>query len=115
MAAMQLGRTGNEVLKAALDRAKAEKLDPQIYSHPLGYHGHAAGPTIGLWDRQAGVPGRGDYELFDETTYSIELNIKQAIPEWHDQIVRIALEEDAVMSGGQIRWLDSRQTEFYLI
>jgi hypothetical protein len=115
MAAMQLGRTGNEVLKAALDQAKAEKLDPQIYSHPLGYHGHAAGPTIGLWDRQAGVPGRGDYELFDETAYSIELNIKQAIPEWHDQIVRIALEEDAVMSGGQMRWLDSRQTEFYLI
>jgi len=59
--AMTVGRTGNEVLKAALEEARAEGLNPSIYTHPIGYHGHAAGPTIGLWDRQEGVPGRGDY------------------------------------------------------
>lgn len=63
MDAMQIGRTGNEVLKATLEQAKAEGINPQVYSHPLGYHGHAAGPTIGLWDMQGGVPGRGDYEI----------------------------------------------------
>ncbi|MGH9392058.1 MAG: M24 family metallopeptidase, partial [Vicinamibacteria bacterium] len=51
------GRTGNEILKAALEQAKREGIRPSIYTHPIGFHGHAAGPTIGLWDRQEGVPG----------------------------------------------------------
>ncbi|MGN6698375.1 MAG: M24 family metallopeptidase, partial [Thermomicrobiales bacterium] len=114
-AAMAVGRTGNEVLRAALEQARAAGLTPSIYSHPLGYHGHAAGPTIGLWDQQGGVPGRGDYELFDDTCYSIELNVRHAVPEWDGQEVRIALEEDAVLTGGAIRWLAGRQTAFHLI
>ncbi|MEL6356901.1 MAG: M24 family metallopeptidase, partial [Bacteroidota bacterium] len=51
----QNGRTGNEMLLAALDEGKAEGLRPTIYTHPIGYHGHGAGPTIGLWDQQDGV------------------------------------------------------------
>lgn len=112
---MQVGRTGNEVLKSALDRAKNEGIQPQIYSHPIGYHGHAAGPTIGLWDRQDGVEGNGDYELFDNTAYSIELNIIKTVPEWGGQEVRIMLEEDAILTGGQMQWLDGRQESLYLI
>jgi Xaa-Pro aminopeptidase len=115
MREMQVGRTGNQVLAAALEAAKAQGINPQIYSHPLGYHGHAAGPTIGLWDSQGGVEGRGDYPIFDNTVYSIELNIRKAIPEWGGQEVRIALEEDAVMQGGKIRWLHHRQEKFHLI
>lgn len=113
--AMAVGRTGNEVLKAALDKAREEGLKPSIYTHPIGYHGHGAGPTIGLWDRQEGVPGRGDYELFDDTCYAIELNVKKGIPEWSGQEVKIALEEDAVLTGGRIQWLSGRQTRFHLI
>jgi hypothetical protein len=112
---MEVGRTGNEVLRIALEKARAEGINPTIYSHSLGYHGHAAGPTIGLWDQQAGVPGKGDYELFNDTCYSIELNIKKSVPEWDGQEVRIALEEDAVLSGGQMRWLAGRQTQFHLV
>jgi hypothetical protein len=115
MEEMQVGRTGNEVLKSALERAKAEAIQPQIYSHPLGYHGHAAGPTIGLWDRQGGVSGNGDYELFDNTAYSIELNIVKDIPEWGGQEVRIMLEEDAILTNRQMQWLDGRQDNLYLI
>jgi hypothetical protein len=115
LAEMRVGRTGNEVLHAALDRARAEGLDPQIYTHPLGYYGHAAGPTIGLWDQQGGVPGKGDYPLYDDTVYAIELNIKKPVPEWDGQVVRIALEEDAALTGGQMRWLSGRQTAFHLI
>jgi hypothetical protein len=110
-----VGRTGNQILKAALEQAKGEGLDPSIYTHPLGFHGHGAGPTIGLWDRQEGVPGRGDYELFDDTCYAIELNVKKEIPEWDGQEVRMALEEDAVFSAGSLRWLAGRQTRLYLI
>jgi hypothetical protein len=115
MAAMQVGRSGNDVLKAVLDQATSEGIQPQVYSHPLGYHGHAAGPIVGLWDQQGGVPGKGDYELFDNTCYSIELNAKKAIPEWDNQLVRMALEEDAMLSDGQMRWLDGRQTALHLI
>jgi hypothetical protein len=115
MQAMQVGRTGNEVLAAALAQAKNEGIAPQIYSHPIGYHGHAAGPVIGLWDQQEGVPERGDYPLFDNTCYSIELNVTKPVPEWGDQVVRIALEEDAVLTGGEMRWLHGRKTEFHII
>jgi len=115
LAEMQVGRSGNEVLRSALERAEAAGIRAQIYTHPLGYHGHAAGPLIGLWDRQAGVPGAGEYCLFDDTVYSIELNIIRSVPEWDGQDLRIMLEEDAALSGGEMRWLDGRQTSLYLI
>ena len=72
------GRTGNEILAAALAQAKSEGITASIYTHPIGFHGHAAGPTIGLWDRQEGVPGKGDYSLFPMTAHSIELNARVA-------------------------------------
>lgn len=115
MAAMRIGRTGNEVLAETLQQAEAEAIKSQVYSHPLGYHGHAAGPTIGLWDQQGGVPGKGDYPVYDNTAYSIELNIAAPVPEWDNQEVRIRLEEDAIMHNGQMRWLHGRQESFYLI
>ncbi|HEX7103792.1 MAG TPA: M24 family metallopeptidase, partial [Nitrolancea sp.] len=51
---MKLGRSGNDVLHAVLDQATSEGIKPSLYTHPLGFHGHAAGPVIGLWDHQEG-------------------------------------------------------------
>jgi Xaa-Pro aminopeptidase len=51
------GKSGNQVLADALAQAKKENIESTIYTHPLGYHGHAAGPTIGMWDNQVRVPG----------------------------------------------------------
>jgi len=113
--AMAAGRTGNEILKMALEKAKSEGLNASIYTHPIGFHGHAAGPTIGLWDHQEGVPGKGDYELFEDTCHSIELNVKSVVPEWGGMEVRMALEEDAVFTGGKLRFLAGRQTKLHLI
>jgi hypothetical protein len=115
MEAMQIGRTGNDILLAALEKARGEGIRPMIYSHPLGYHGHAAGPTIGLWDSQGGVAGRGDYPVYDSTCYSIELNVKYDVPEWDGQEIRIALEEDAMMQDGVMHWLHERQKQLHLI
>jgi Xaa-Pro aminopeptidase len=112
---MKEGRTGNEILAAALKRAKDEGLKPSIYTHPLGFHGHAAGPTIGLWDRQGGVPGAGDYPLYYDTVHSIELNVRAAVAEWGGQDVQIALEQDAAVTGAGPVFLDRRQTELILI
>ncbi|MBP1770058.1 MAG: Xaa-Pro aminopeptidase [Candidatus Aminicenantes bacterium] len=112
---MKEGLTGNQILAAALKRAKEEGLRPSIYTHPLGVHGHAAGPTIGLWDKQGGVPGDGDYPLYPDTVFSIELNVVDAVAEWGGQDVQIALEQDAVFTRAGVRFLDRRQTELILV
>ena len=110
----QTGRTGNEILKLALEKARSEGLKPTIYTHPIGYHGHGAGPTIGLWDQQGGVAHRGDYPLFPNTAYSIELNTAVLIDEWNKEI-RMMMEEDAFFDGEKVRYIDGRQTELFLI
>ncbi|NLY54401.1 MAG: aminopeptidase P family protein [Firmicutes bacterium] len=113
--AMQVGRTGNEILRQALTTAAAAGIKASIYTHPIGYHGHGAGPTIGLWDAQEGVPGRGDYPLYNDTCHAMELNIVQAVPEWEGQEVRIALEQDVLMHEGRVIFLAGRQTKLHLI
>ena len=113
--AFKAGRSGNEILKAALDQASAEGINATIYTHPIGFHGHGTGPTIGLWDQQGGVPGRGDYPLNENTAYSIELNAKVGVAEWGDQEVRVMLEEDAYFDGEKVWYIDGRQKELMLI
>lgn len=110
----QTGKTGNQILLEALAQAKKEGIQGTIYTHPIGVHGHAAGPTIGMWDQQQGVPGPGDYPLFANTAYSIELNAAVEVPEWK-RTVRIMLEEDGFFDGQRFRYIDGRQTEIYTI
>ena len=108
------GRTGNEILKATLDQCTSEGLKGVIYTHPIGFHGHGAGPTIGLWDQQDGVSGKGDYSLYPNTAYSIELNVGVYLKEW-DKEIRIMLEEEAFFDGEIVRYIDGRQTEIMTI
>lgn len=115
MGSFATGKSGNDLLATALERGSAEGIAGTIYSHPIGTHGHGAGPTIGLWDRQAGVPGAGDYLIWPSTAYSIELSIGLEVPEWEGQQVRIMLEEDAFFDGNRVGFMDGRQTEFWLI
>jgi len=109
------GSSGNEILKASLDQAKAEGLHASIYTHPIGLHGHAAGPTIGMWDQQSGVKGKGDYPLYENTAYSIELFAATEVEEWDGKLVRIMLEQDGVFTGDSFYYLDGRQKELHLI
>jgi Xaa-Pro aminopeptidase len=112
----RVGETGNNALRDARAAAIKAGIVPSIYCHPVGYHGHAAGPPIGMTDYQEGVPIRGDYPFVPYTWHSIELNATHKVPEWGGQAVRFALEEDAaIMADGKWDWIDGRQTEFYLI
>lgn len=108
------GGTGNDVLKMSRKQAIAESIKPAIYTHPIGYHGHAAGTTLGMWDSQGGVPVQGDYPLHLNTAYSIELNAASFIPAWNKEI-RIMLEEEAFFDETGVNYMDGRQTEFHLI
>ncbi|MES2129144.1 MAG: M24 family metallopeptidase [Pseudomonadota bacterium] len=110
----KLGRTGNQILAASLAQAKQEGIAATIYTHPIGYNGHAAGPTIGMWDQQGGVPGSGDYAMHARTAYSIELNAASLVPEWNKS-VRFMLEEDGYFDEAGFRYIDQRQRRIYMI
>lgn len=112
--AFAVGKTGNEILKEALTNAKKAGLRPSIYTHPIGYHGHAAGPAIGMWDSQGGVPGTGDYKMRANTAYSIELNNTIFVKEWNKD-VKIMLEEDAFFDGNKVTYINGRQTKLMII
>lgn len=114
IAEFKTGRTGNEMLTAARKTALAAGLEPTIYSHPLGFHGHGAGSAIGFWDDQQ-PSARGEHPLRPHTVWSIELNAAHAVPEWGGQKVPFRLEEDAYFDGISLRFIDGRQTAFHLI
>jgi hypothetical protein len=110
------GRTGNEILASVLARMKALGIDGTMYSHPIGMNGHGAGPLIGLWDYQSGVPGRGDAKIIPSMWYSIELQATTPVAEWNGQRVRMAQEEDMIIAAdGRTRWAHQRQDRLFLV
>jgi Xaa-Pro aminopeptidase len=116
MERMKTGRSGNEILADTLAAMRAERINGTVYTHPVGDHGHGAGPLVGLWDRQQGVPGRGDVLVLPDTWFSIELAATTPVPEWNDQELWVGLEEDAsIDSQGRVSWVLRRQTDFHLV
>ncbi len=110
------GRSGNEVLRAALAKMRGEGIDGTIYTHPIGMNGHGAGPLIGLWDYQEGVPGRGDHKIISSMWFSSELQATTPVPEWGGQPVRMAMEEDFILGAdGKPRWALKRQDRLHLV
>ena len=109
------GGTGNEILRRARAAAVDAGIEADVYSHPIGLHGHAAGPTIGLWDNQISVPGSGDYPVYADTLYALELCTYSHVPEWRGQRIRMALEQGIVVSGGRVDYLNRRQTSLHVI
>lgn len=112
--AFKVGRSGNEALAIARADSIAAGLDPSIYTHPIGHHGHGAGPAIGFWDNQKADP-RGSGPIRANTAWSIELTSYAAVPEWGGQKVDFRTEEDAFFDGTTVRYIDGRQTEITLI
>lgn len=109
-----VGRSGNAALALARAEAVAVRLDPSIYTHPIGLHGHGAGPSIGFWDNQNADP-RGSGVINANTAWSIELTTYAAVPEWGGQRVDFRSEENAFFDGKTVRFIDGRQTEITLI
>ncbi len=110
------GRTGNEILAASRSRMQAAGISGTVYSHPIGLNGHGAGPLIGLWDYQDGVPGRGDAKVIPSMWFSIELQATTPVPEWDNQKVRMPQEEDAIVDAdGKVQWALKRQDKLFLV
>ena len=114
--AMEPGRTGNEALAAALAQMHAEGINGRLYNHPIGDHGHGAGPLIGMSDFQEGVPVRGESLIRPFVWHSIELSATTSAPEWDGQAVRCAQEEDAYLDeNGDRHWAYRRQVRYHLV
>jgi len=109
------GRTGNEILQAALQKAAAEGLNARIYTHPIGIHGHGSGTMVGMYEKQDFVPGTGEHPLYPDTIYSIELSAACKIPEWDNTLVTLGFEEEAVFTAAGANWVDGYPRNFYLI
>ncbi|TRD10438.1 aminopeptidase P family protein [Erythrobacter insulae] len=110
----EVGRPGNVAMLKSRSEAIAEGLDPSIYTHPIGTHGHGAGPAIGFWDNQEYDP-RGAGPINANTAWSIELTTYAEVPEWGGQRVDFRTEEDAFFDGKTVRYIDGRQTEITVI
>jgi hypothetical protein len=118
MGEFKSGRTGNDIVASTMQKGEAAGLRPSIYSHPLGLHGHGAGCTADARPPEAApedTKKHGEYPLYPNTVYSIEFSSTTAIPEWDNQEVRIGYEEDAMFLGDACRFVDGRQTKFFLI
>lgn len=109
------GLTGNEILAATQRKDVAAGVDGSTYTHPIGFFGHAPGPTIGMWDNQGETPVRGDWPLYPNTAYAIEGNIRYELPLWSGQGVRIKLEQGAIFDGERVIYLGGRQTDWHVI
>jgi Xaa-Pro aminopeptidase len=118
MGEFQTGRTGNDIVASAMKKGEAQGLRPLIYSHPLGIHGHGAGCTADARPPESApedIKERGEYPLYPDTVYAIEFSSTTAVPEWDNQDVRIGYEETGVYTEGGCKFVDGRQTRFYLI
>lgn len=108
------GRTGNEIFRRCMQQAREEGIRAMLYSHPIGNHCHAAGPLIGLYDRQEPIPIRGDLPLRNRTCFAMEFNIRQYVPEWEQDVV-LYLEEPISFVGDKVHYLAKRQRSFAYI
>jgi len=109
------GATGNQIMVDSLAEAREKGIKAMLYTHPIGYHGHGVGPTIGLWDRQDNVPVWGDYPLYLDTCYALELNTAVKVPEWDNQEIYVYLEETVSFTEEGLKYIDNQQKEFILI
>jgi hypothetical protein len=111
-------RSGNEIVEAAMKKAEAEGLRPLIYAHPVGVHGHGAGPPMDARSPETLPEGnsiRGAYPLYPDTVYAIEFSSTTSVPDWDKEDVRIGYEENAAFTVEGCRFIDGHQVKFYLI
>jgi len=107
------GRTVGEVYEATMAEMEEAGITAQIYSHPLGNHGHGFGPSIDF--RSSGSSAAAERELVEGAYISIELNTRTAVPEWDGQEVFIMQEDPAYLTPEGWRFFRPRQEALYLI
>ena len=108
------GKTGNEVFENSLEIAKEKGINAMLYTHPLGTHGHAAGPTIGLYTDQNPQPIKGDLKVFDNTAYALELNTRVQVEDYDEELV-FYTEESVIFKDNKLQYLSKGRDKIAII
>ena len=111
---MVIGRSGNDTFEMSIAQGKEEGLRPILYTHPLGFHGHAAGPTIGLFSNQSRIPVKGDLELHNNTGYALELSIVEYL-DMYKRDTYIFTEESVVLIDDKVHFLADGRENLYVV
>lgn len=111
------GLTAGEVTQKVMDEMQEKGITAYIYSHPIGNQGHGLGTGLGYGFRpgSTGDPSRMPKRLRNGSYISVELNTVNTIPEWDDQKVILAMEDDAYLTEEGFKFFRPRQEKFYLI
>ena len=109
------GMTGWEATLAIAERLDGVDFLPSLYSHPLGFHGHALGPSINARDMDLSNPPARDSHLRDGSYRSIEFSATSAVPEYGGGEVRIPMEDVANLTGSGYEYFRPYQTEWYVV
>ncbi len=110
----KVGISGNDVFENSIRQGKAEGLRPVLYTHPLGFHGHAAGPTIGLFSNQNRIPVKGDLLVNDNTGYALELSTIEYL-EMYGRDTRIMTEESVLFENGEVKFLAPGRDKMFVV
>ena len=84
--------------------------DVVIGPHSVGNWGHGLGPSLAFFN-----PTRATYELRPNTLISVELFAYTSVPEWGGAKVRIALEDDGLVTAHGVEWLYPANRRILLI
>ena len=108
------GRSASDVYEQVMEEMEEKGIEAMVYSHPLGNHGHALGPSVDFRSRLRSPGGRPRL-LRPNSWMSIELNTAIEVPEWDGQKVFIMEEDPAYLTDEGYRFFHPRQEAFYLI
>ncbi|CAD5254896.1 MULTISPECIES: Xaa-Pro peptidase family protein [unclassified Imperialibacter] len=77
-----------------------DKTDVIIGCHSVGNWGHGIGPSIAFFN-----PLQLGYEIKPSNLLSIEFFAYTKVPEWGGKKLRVALEDDAIITARGVEWL----------
>ncbi|NTX32981.1 aminopeptidase P family protein [Myxococcus sp. CA033] len=106
------GRSSAEVYDETMAEMTARGIEAQVYSHPLGNHGHALGASI---DFRSSTRKDTPKPLREGSYIAIELNTATPVPEWDGQKVAVMEEDPAYLTHEGWKFFVPRQEAFYLI
>ena len=111
---MIIGRSGNDVFELSIAQGLKAGFKPTLYTHPLGFHGHAAGPTIGLFNNQNRIPVQGDLVINNYTGYALELNTAEYL-EMYKREIKLFTEESILLIDNKTYFLAEGRDCIYTV